>query len=262
MRIKRYQGNITLLALFVLLGSALLGVSVALYMKNFFRYSENINNYERANYLAKAGTELGLAIVGSREPGLEFTIESGHQFIKDNFDCPFTLKEWENCPFQPAFSLTISGLSQQLNNCNESQKIKVWPWLSVIVPLFKDSGISNIDAALHKENQLARGTPFNFYGEASKWRFATVSLSNQNELLLEQWNTPEDIKCKTNTYLVIVNPTPDIQEFCLENSNGIAQESVKIVSIGFFKDKQLWTETFAKQALPSFLQGDNYLIGE
>ena len=68
MKIRRFKGNITILALFVLLGSALLGVLVALYMKNFFKYSEDINNYERVNYLAKAGTELGLAIIGSREP--------------------------------------------------------------------------------------------------------------------------------------------------------------------------------------------------
>jgi hypothetical protein len=32
-------------------------------MKNFVRYSDEITSYEKTNYLAKAGTELGLAIV-------------------------------------------------------------------------------------------------------------------------------------------------------------------------------------------------------
>jgi hypothetical protein len=34
-------------------------------MKNFMKYSEEITNYEKSSYMAKAGTELGLAIVGS-----------------------------------------------------------------------------------------------------------------------------------------------------------------------------------------------------
>lgn len=262
MKIKRFQGNITILALFVLLGSALLGVLVALYMKNFFRYSEDINNYERANYLAKAGTELGLAIIGSREPGLEFTLESGHQFMKENFDCPFLVKEWEDCAFQPAFSLAISGLAQELDTCSENNKIKVWPGLSVIVPLFKDAGITDISEALHVGSQQARGDPLTFYGETRQRKFATLSLSDQNTLLLEQRTTPAEIKGKSNTYLIIANPNLNTQELCLKSPNGLPQESVKILSIGFFKDKQLWTETFAKQALPSFLQGDNYLVGE
>ena len=54
MTIKRYEGNITLLALFVLLASALIGMLISLYMKDFLRYSEDILNYERTNYLAKA----------------------------------------------------------------------------------------------------------------------------------------------------------------------------------------------------------------
>jgi hypothetical protein len=32
-------------------------------MKNFIKYSEEISSYEKTSYLAKAGTELGLAIV-------------------------------------------------------------------------------------------------------------------------------------------------------------------------------------------------------
>lgn len=63
----------------------------------------------------------------------------------------------------------------------------------------------------------------------------------------------------TEKYLIITNPNDENQSFCLEHQKGIPQEEVKIISIGSFKDKQLGNETLAKKALPSFLQGDNYL---
>ena len=63
-------------------------------------------------------------------------------------------------------------------------------------------------------------------------------------------------------YLIITNPNLAEQTLCISNPNGIPQESVKIISIWYFKDKQLWTETIAKKALPDFLKGDNYLWGK
>lgn len=258
MKIKKLQWNITILTLFILLGSALLGVLVALYMKNFIKYSENISNYERVNYLAKAGTELWLAIVGIREPWLELTIESDHQFMKENFDCPTLLKDWEDCPYQPTFSLSISGLNQKFNSCDESKKIKVWAGLSVIIPLFKDSGISDINDILQKGSQQGTIGNFKLYGKKDEWKYAIVSFLN-NQLSIQVQENINYISWGPQKYLVIANPNNSDQELCLENPNGIPQENIKIISIGFFKGTQFWTETLAKQALPDFLQGDNYL---
>jgi hypothetical protein len=106
MKIKRFHGNITILTLFILLSCALMWVLVALYMKNFIRYSDEITSYEKTSYLARAWTELGLAIVWSREVGLVYSIESWNN-IKLNFDCPYTVDEWEECPVDPKFSLSI-----------------------------------------------------------------------------------------------------------------------------------------------------------
>jgi hypothetical protein len=39
----------------------------------------------------------------------------------------------------------------------------------------------------------------------------------------------------------------------------IAQETVKIVSIWYYNNRQLWTETLTTKSLPSFLQWDNYI---
>lgn len=289
MRIKRFRGNITFLALFVLLASALIGVLVTLFMKNFLRYSDDITTYERTSYLAKAGTELWLAIINSRNPGLEYTLQSGNDLIK-NFSCPYGKKEGEPCTHQPAFSLSISGLANSIENCSAENPIKVWPWLSVILPLFKDSGINSANEGLNKgkieahekEIEVKSAQERVFSINAMLWKLQNQFLDDPEKNLsytsyLSGWkgerkqdyfekitNTIEqdfNYKSITEKYLIITNPNSTEQSLCINNSNGIPQESVKIVSIGFFKNKQLWTETLAKKALPDFLRSDNYLWG-
>ena len=288
MRIKRFRGNITFLALFVLLASALIGVLVGLFMKNFLRYSDDITTYERTSYLAKAGTELWLAIVNSRAPGLEYTLESGNDLMK-NFSCPYELNEDWVCNQQPAFSLSINGLANSIENCSSENPIKVWSWLSVIIPLFKDSGISSASEGLNKGVSQNHKNTIEVESKQERiFSINTILWELQNQIpddpeknlsytsYLSGWNGKWDennfnqilnkiqtssYESITEKYLIITNPTSDIQSLCIRNPHGIPQESVKIVSIGFFKNKQLWTETLAKKALPDFLRGDNILWG-
>ena len=227
MRHERPRGNITILALFILLASSLIWVLIWLVMKNFIKYSKEISDYEKVNYLAKAGTELWLAIVGSRGVGFSYSISSGDSALMHNFSCENPQKSRDECLWKPAFSLEISGLAKtkwELPWIAEDCKIpenstEVWPWFSVIVPLFSDQGEG--DAwALHNGNLC--------YG-----------LEN---------------------YLIIANTSQQPQKLCLEsNTASIPQEEAKIMSIGSFWEKQLGTETFIAKKLPSFLQGDNYL---
>jgi len=289
MKIKRFRGNITFLALFVLLASALIGVLVGLFMKNFLRYSEDITTYERTSYLAKAGTELWLAIVNSRNPGLEYTLESGSDLM-NNFSCPYEKKEGELCTHQPAFSLSLSWLANSFENCSEENLTKVWPWLSVIIPLFKDKGINSANKGLNKGMSEPHEKTFNISSKQNRafvinailWEMGNqftddpeknLSYTSYLDGWTGQWNEDKfnDILDKIQSsnygsiiekYLIITNPNLAEQTLCISNPNGIPQESVKIVSIWYFKDKQLWTETIAKKALPDFLKGDNYLWGK
>ncbi len=289
MKIKRFRGNITFLALFVLLASALIGVLVGLFMKNFLRYSEDITIYERTSYLAKAGTELWLAIVNSRNPGLEYTLESGSDLM-NNFSCPYEKKEGELCTHQPAFSLSLSWLANSFENCSEENLTKVWPWLSVIIPLFKDKGINSANEGLNERMSESHEKTFNISSKQNRafvinailWKMGNqftddpeknLSYTSYLDGWTGQWNGREfnDILAKIQSsnygsiiekYLIITNPNLAEQTLCISNPNGIPQESVKIISIWYFKDKQLWTETIAKKALPDFLKGDNYLWGK
>lgn len=289
MRIKRFHWNITILALFVLLASALTGVLVALYMKNFMKYSEEITNYEKSSYMAKAWTELGLAIVGSHNVWLEYSFWSWstnfEEFIEDNFDCPYQLEEWETCPNLPYFSLAISWMNTYYNMCSSENQITIWKWLSAIIPLFRDSRgdwKNDLDnSALQKtadSNLVVISLNNNSFGavwDASERNFWTLYMDawyilklNQRKgglWIINNWN--DFIRWQTawnqNPYLVIANPdSANSRKLCVRNNDwkGIPQETVIIKAIWYYKDKQLGTETLTKKALPEFLQWDNYLV--
>jgi hypothetical protein len=277
MKIKRFHGNITILTLFILLSCALMWVLVALYMKNFIRYSDEITSYEKTSYLARAWTELGLAIVWSREVGLVYSIASWDS-IRLNFDCPYPVDEWKECPVDPKFSLSIDWLWDSYQNCNWSEKIEIGTWLSAIIPLFSDKwvvwGISDALIAPEESNLNKRnldGLSADTNPAGSIWNYWIVWMESDNSLYIEKWKgdkgklkdkNPVQTSIWRNAYFIVSNPsTTENQRICITDANWrkIAQETVKIVSIWYYNDRQLWTETLTTKALPSFLQWDNYI---
>ena len=275
MKIKKFHGNITILTLFILLSCALMWVLVALYMKNFIRYSDEITSYEKTSYLAKAWTELWLAIVWSREIGLVYSIDSWN-LINWNFECPFPVDEWKTCPVESKFSIEIDWLWNSYQNCSTEGLKEIKPWLSAIIPLYKDpSNISSVSNALIKPDEsllikrdlewiTAAGT------NGDKWNYWVVWMNWENTLYISNWQgSISNIKDKKpikadvdkwrNPYFIVANPlTWESQNICIQWWD-IAQETVKIVSIWYYNNRQLWTETLTTKALPSFLQWDNYI---
>ena len=275
MKIKKFHGNITILTLFILLSCALMWVLVALYMKNFIRYSDEITSYEKTSYLAKAWTELWLAIVWSREVGLVYSIDSWN-LINWNFECPFPVDEWETCPVESKFSIEIDWLWDSYQNCSTEGLKEIKPWLSAIIPLYKDSSdISSISNALKKPNESDLDKRNLDWITATsnnekKWNYWIVWMNWENTLYISNWQgMASNIKDKNpikadvdnwrNPYFIAANPlTWESQNICIQWWD-IAQETVKIISIWYYNNRQLWTETLATKALPSFLQWDNYI---
>ena len=277
MRHERPRGNITILALFILLASSLIWVLIWLVMKNFIKYSKEISDYEKVNYLAKAGTELWLAIVGSRGVGFSYSISSGDSALMHNFSCENPQKSRDECLWKPAFSLEISGLAKtkwELPWIAEDCKIpenstEVWPWFSVIVPLFSDQEATSSVAEALQPNTTVH--PFNFNDLSMYWagerKFGILAFNkNDSSLKIRKWEGDAwalhngNLFYGLENYLIIANTSQQPQKLCLEsNTVSIPQEEAKIMSIGSFWEKQLGTETFIAKKLPSFLQGDNYL---
>lgn len=269
MKIKRFHGNVTILTLFILVSCALMWVLAALYMKNFVRYSDEITSYEKTNYLAKAGTELGLAIVWSREVGLVYSIDSWN-LINWNFECPYPVKEWEECPVDSKFSLAIDWLWNSYQNCSEEWKKEIKPWLSAIIPLFKDpSNIWSVSQALIKPEDTIKRDLSSITADWNwNWNYWIVWMEGENTLHIDRRQgsvssakdmNPVENAMWRNAYYIAANPsTTESHSICIQWWD-IAQETVKIVSIWYYNNRQLWTETLTTKALPSFLQWDNYI---
>jgi hypothetical protein len=116
-----------------------------------------------------------------------------------------------------------------------------------------------------------------------RWNYWVVWMNWENTLYISNWQgTISNIKDKNpikadvdnwrNPYFIAANPQyadPDdqndilakTQRICIQDNRwwDIAQETVKIVSIWYYNNRQLWTETLTTKALPSFLQWDNYI---
>ena len=80
------KGNISILVIFVLLASSLLGVLAINFVQSMMKQSATVYNYYQSYYLAKAGVELGLAELGHRGVGFE-QIFSDPLFMSGNFLC-------------------------------------------------------------------------------------------------------------------------------------------------------------------------------
>lgn len=285
MRIKRYRGNATVLALFILLASSLIWVLVALYMKNFLSYSDEIVSYERTSYLAKAGTELGLAIVWSREPGVEYALTGGT--IMKNFTCPYPMLVDkggnEYCPKESRFSLKINWLADSYNHCDNENMVEVKKGLSLVIPLFRDPQIESVTKMLtHDTNVNGRQRTeeeiwklIASWSGSKEWNLGEVYIEENNEgtktnteLKIKQWKKviTSNIEIYTGSngshkymYLIVANPDYNNSQSICITGGLIPQETTKIVSIWYYNWRQLGTETFTTKSLPDFLQWDVYL---
>jgi len=73
---KKKSGNISILVIFVLLASSLLGILSMNFVQQMMKQSAVVHNYYKAYYLSKAGLEISLAQVASRDIGFEYIISN------------------------------------------------------------------------------------------------------------------------------------------------------------------------------------------
>lgn len=126
--------NISILVIFVLLASSLLGILSMNFVQQMMKQSAVVHSYYKSYYLAKAGLEFGLTAISVRGIGFEYTIASWSALVRDNF---FSGARY-------SLSLAISGTSSVLSKnprqgsgCDHPYLLSGWQ--SVIVPLFKDA---------------------------------------------------------------------------------------------------------------------------
>ncbi len=126
--------NISILVIFVLLASSLLGILSMNFVQQMIKQSAVVNSYYKAHYLAKAWIELWLAQIKYRGVGFDYVVNTGDAIILDNFLCG------ANCSISTTLSGTASLLSKKFwqgSGCELSPYV-LSSGDSFIMPLFRD----------------------------------------------------------------------------------------------------------------------------
>lgn len=191
---KKKSGNISILVIFVLLASSLLGILSMNFVQQMMKQSAVVNSYYKSYYLAKGWLELGLVQLSHRDVGFEYTTHTGDLIMSGNFLCGDT------CGLSTSISGTASLLSQKFWQGSGCE----YPYVltgggTVIVPLFRDITTWSVEvtlgswvdyqnlAQLFKNDQIEVISEFG--GDA---RFGILILSgedlSQNGIFFQKWN--------------------------------------------------------------------------
>lgn len=282
---SKKEGNISILVIFVLLASGVIGILTMHFVRQIIQYNGSILSYYKSYYLARGGLELSLAQVTHRGIGFEYEVGTGDTILTENFDC-------KNC----GFVTTIHAKDKYINakpwlgtGCNDNTKIVVNPGESSIIPLHYDvyTETNNVSKSLREEENLdftfKHDLRFTYDHQWERKSDITLSLITDGEDMITQTYTDGDYdqnftdflhyiiatdsnrRKNTGNYLLISNIRSDAAplEFCLEA--GRASQNVlldsdqalqfsHIKSIGTYQNKTIGLEAvFKHTSLPSFL---------
>ena len=128
--------NISILVIFVLLASSLLGVLSMTFVQQMMKQSAVVNSYYKAYYLSKAWIELWLTTIKYRGIWFNYAVNTWDAIVLDNFFSGF------NYDLSTNISGTASLLSKKFRQENGSGCQN--PYIlsggdSLIVPLFRDA---------------------------------------------------------------------------------------------------------------------------
>lgn len=131
--------NISILVIFVLLASSLLGILSMNFVQQMMKQSAVVNAYYKAYYLSKAWIELWLTTIKNRGVGFDYIINTGDAIARDNFFSGFTY----------SLSTTTSGTASLLSKKFWQGSGCEFPYVlsggdSFILPLFRDNYIWSV----------------------------------------------------------------------------------------------------------------------
>lgn len=272
--------NISILVIFILLASSLLGVLAMNFVQSMMKQSATVYNYYQSYYLAKAWVELSLAELGHRGLGFEQTF-SDPSFLSGNFLCA------GRCSFSFGLSWTSTNLSQQFRTNETCQSPFVLSGgASLIIPLFKDKWVASLDewftlpigyqnlygalASATVETQSLDPVTFGIVvlsGEELAGNgifFQTGILKEWPRLFLDSfgayfWNLSSITNLSNENilpyrfYFLISNHASDQISFCLSAQQPLPTQQYYIKSQWVYDHQTLWLEAISKQPIPDFL---------
>lgn len=138
-KFKNPKWNISILVIFVLLASSLIGILTMNFVKQMVSYTNDMYSHNKSYYHAKAWLELALVEIDNAGIWFSNKIFSNDNIFIDNFNC-------NNCKFD----VEIIGKTQYLSDmfwmwsgCNDENAFVLMWWESMVLPLFTQSYVEN-----------------------------------------------------------------------------------------------------------------------
>jgi len=282
-----YRANISVLVLFLLVVSSLIGLMTVSYVRQMVAYNSAISQYYGAYYMAQAWLELMLVQVKHQWLWYEAHYSSGDGLIsKNTFFC-----RGGQCLIAWVINALGTGLGSQeiLIECNTGNAYTLWPWQSVIIPLFADSG-SGLTQQEHPLTNMYVQPDISVQfmwsyipdklwiglglGKLGRGKTENLAVSvDEDDTLYTILSGTKDFSTKINAFLisqqkfnahnnvlVITNPLLSDKikqsafQFCLITKNEkIPLSTVSVVSWGQIWDRQVWLQAIKNIALPDYL---------
>lgn len=161
-KMRKYRrGNVSILVMFIMIASALIGLLAMHFVQQMLKYSWVIHDYYKSYYLANAGVEMWITESTLRGIGFSTNVASGSSFFKNNFLCD---DENENvCDLQMKVVGKTAMLGEKIwiekiEDCTKKNAFHLKQWENIILPLFTEQAFStqkenieNLDSMKNKD---------------------------------------------------------------------------------------------------------------
>ena len=215
-------------------------------MRDFLKYSNEIAHYHQANALAKSASELWFMLIGESKAGFDFEW-NGEALIKANFSCPVEKNEKEECWLPRSFSLKINGLKDQISTTLKAGQSLTLPTFWHAVDNFKldkiqgRSHIPTVDNPSDFKHTIVQ--------ENNNWETSITNTGIYQQGADNRYYVVSNLDSKNGKQL---NISSDVSSPLFDGTFNMTVE-------GKYGDKVVSKEYQLNQALPDFLQSDNYL---
>lgn len=281
--------NISILVLFVLLASSLLGLLTMTFVQSMMQQTMTLTSYYQSYYLAKAGLEFSLAQLPSRGIGFEYVVGTWSDLVASNFFCAtrwcdivfslsgtsrllsqnFRESTWCEHPFSlsaggsllvPLFQDITSGWAmlgfasgvtyQNLYSEDFYQQV----WVQVVGSTSKTSPVVWGMLILSWEELYAQGIYFHTWDLADLPMFFTQFNDHIKQFADKSFSTTTNKNFPYKFYLMVsVQTGSSPLQFCLNAPAPLPTQQYYIKSIGKTSDQMIGLEAVYHQPIPDFL---------
>ena len=278
------KGNISILVIFVLLASGVIGVLTMHFVRQMLYYNGAVNTHYKSYYMARAGLELSLTQVQHRGVGFEYQVKPEDAIITENFTCSPQCNVETEIFSQSAYHNTNPRVS---TGCSEGNSFVLAPGDSLVLPLFVDAygEVNAVASSLWGTTLVAKfpvGLKIKYIGQGMQGSTGNLALVTDSpdyvtlskaykidefgtafdDFLGQTYATENQRRLQTGNYLIISNSNTDgeLLNFCLEFAQiggipwDLALGSSHIKSLGHFQQNTIGLEAlYQHNVLPSFL---------